>query len=451
MADNKNENMPVKGDIDNLDEHPITDTKKPHMLGLITIGLIFGLFGLWAVLVEVDTTVLAGGKVISKGYTKNVVHPRGGLIEKIYVKEGDIVKKGAPLIKLDGAKVDTELANNIRQHDTLLIQSVRLEAEADLNEKADFSAISDRLIDRNASDRIIGYEKKLLLSDLKSLNLRISMLKSRNDILKQQIKGLESRIESNKKILASYRKELKKWQSLYDRNMTDELKVLERERKIEQIESDISDAESKIAEYRKTIQSNNEQILLEKAKVEEKARNELKDVTLKIAMLENKIKSLENEKRNLVLKAPGEGIVSNMVIHAAGEVVPPQKPVATIVPTSKKLIAEVMIEPTDIDKVHIGQKADINFPSYVDPSAKPIEGNVTYISADTMVPQGAKMGYYKALIEITPKGMEAIQENGFDIIPGMPVSAYIKAGKRSFMSYILNPLEKMVKGAFHAN
>ena len=443
---------PVKSTIEpSLDEHPITDTKKPHMLGLITLGLIFGLFGLWAVLVEVDTTVQAGGNVISKGYKKLVVHPRGGIVKEIYVKDGDIVKKGQPILKLDGSSIESELSSNIKQHDTLLIQSVRLEAEANLKSTANFSKIEDRLIDKNGSKSTIAHEKKLLESDLRTLNLKIQMYKDKNKILAQQIKGLEDRIKYNQNILESYKQELQKWQSLYDRNMTDELKLFERKRKIDQILSDISSAKSKIEENRQTIESNNQQIELEKATFEEKARKELKDILLKISLLEDKIKSLQDSKDNIILKAPDSGVVSNMMIHAVGEVVPPNKPVATIVPNNKKIVLEVMVNPTDIDKVRVGQKADVQFPSYVDPAAKSIEGVVTYVSADTTVPPGSKQPFYKALIDITPKGMEAIKENGFDIIPGMPTSVYIKAGKRSFMSYILNPLESLIKGAFHAN
>ncbi len=444
--------QPVKSTpIENLDDHPITDTKKPHFLGLITLGLIFGLFGLWAVLVKVDTTVLAGGDVISKGYKKLVVHPRGGIVKEIYVKDGDRVKKGQPLIKLDGSNIESELKNNIKQHDTLSIQSVRLEAEANLKSDADFTKIKNQLIDKNASKSTIEHEKKLLKSDLKALNLKLAMLKSRNDILTEQIKGLEDRIKYNQNILESYQKELQKWQNLYDRNMTDELKLFDNRRKINQILSDIDSAKSKIAEDKETIISNNQQIELEKANFEDKARNELKDVLLKISMLKNKIKSLQSSLNNIILKAPDAGVVSNMEIHAVGEVVPPNKPVATIVPESKKIVLEVMVNPTDIDKVHVGQKADVHFPSYVNPAAKSIQGVVTYVSADTTVPRGAKHPVYKAHVDITPKGMEAIKENGFDIIPGMPTSVYIKAGKRSFMSYILNPLESLIKGAFHAN
>ena len=446
-----NSEVALQTKVESLEDHPALDSRKPHMLGLLTIGLIFGLFGLWAILAKVDTSVVGSGKVISKGYKKSVAHPKGGLVTNIYVKEGDYVRKGSPLLELDNSKIESELENAVKQHDTLLIQSARLEAEAALSKSPDFEAVKSGLIDLNSSVETIEQEKRLLGAELKTLDLKVSLLKEKNEILKQQIEGLEERISSNEKIMRSYEKELKKWQSLYDRNMTDEMKLLDRERKIEQIRADIADAKSRIGEYRKRIDANMNQMELEKASFEQNARMQLKDIELKIVMLENKIKSLGVEKEHMLLKAPDSGTVTSMMVHAVGEVIPPQKPIAFVVPTKNALMLELMVNPTDIDKVHLGQKADIHFPSYVDPGALPIEGNVTYVSADTFLPPGAKSSFYKILLEITPAGMEAIRENGFDIVPGMPASAYIKAGKRSFMSYILSPLESLLKRAFHAN
>lgn len=433
------------------EEYHILSSSRPNTIGWITILMIFGLFGLWAVFVKVDTTVLAQGKVISKGYKKTVKHPSGGIITKIYVKDGDLVKKGDPLLAIDSIDIESQLSSAIRQHDDLLAQKARLEAESTLSKKPNFGYIKDKMINIKRSSILINKEKALFNSDNKKLNLRIKLLKDKNGILTEQINGLKNRIESSKKLLYSYEKELKKWESLYDQNMTDELKVLELQRKIEQIRSDIESSESKIIENLKTIKANENQIELEKATFIDDARVKLKELTLKINMLTNKIKSLNNAKENMLIKAPDSGTIVDMSIHAPGEVVAPHRPIMYIVPSQNSLMLEIYIAPTDIDKVHIGQKADINFPSYVDPSAVPIEGKVTYISADTILPEGSKQSFYKALVEITPKGIQAIKENGFQVIPGMPASVYIKAGKRSFLSYILMPLQSLAKGAFHAN
>jgi len=425
--------------------------KNPHTLGWITIIVIFGLLGLWAVLAQIETTVQTGGKVISMGYRKLIQHPKGGLVTHLYVKEGDKVKKGQVLMRLDDVEVDSRLQSNIDQYDQLLMEQARLEAESHLSPHVDFNASLAHLIHPQKGETLLQRQKALFNSNLRQLRIKQELLRNRNNILKEQNRGLEAKIASDRRQLDSFRQELAKWQKLYEKNMTDELKLLDLKRKIESIEAEIAQSQSKIRENEATMQSNKQQIQLVENEYVNKARKRLQEITMKLDSLREQIRGLQNTKQRLEITAPGAGTIVDMKIHSDGEVIPPQKSIAFIVPENKKLLLELFIKPTDIDKVHVGQMTDIKFPSYVDPAAKPIEGKITYVSADVISSPDGKHSYYKALTEITPKGMKAIKENGFQIIPGMPVSAYIKAGKRSFLSYILLPLERLARGAFHAN
>ena len=139
----------------------------------------FGLFGLWATFAKVDTTVLGQGKVISKGYKKTVKHPTGGIVTKIYVKDGDVVKKDDPLLAIDSTDIESRLNSAKRQYDDLVVQKARLEAQALLSKKVDFNASFPLLL--------IKKEKALFDSENQKLELKIKLLKSRNSILKQQI------------------------------------------------------------------------------------------------------------------------------------------------------------------------------------------------------------------------------------------------------------------------
>ena len=140
-----------------------------------------------------------------------------------------------------------------------------------------------------------------------------------------------------------------------------------------------------------------------------------------------------------------------MKIHSSGEVVSPQNQIMSIVPNGAELIIEAYVSPTDVEKVYVGQKAEISFPAFVDPSALPIAGEVTYLSADAMVPEGAKESFYKILVKITPDGFKAIETNEFTILPGMPVSLFIQTGESTLMRYLMNPLILLSKGIFNAN
>jgi len=424
--------------------------EKPHRLGWFTILLIFGIFGSWAIFVDIETTVPANGIVISKGYKKIVQHPRGGLVTKLYVKEGDHVKTGDPLLKLDSVTAQTQLTGSMAQADELKMQKARLEAEA-YNRKPDFKSVFSTLFQPQNAPKLLQKEQAIYQSDIHQRNLKIQQLQDKNKILYLQNEALQLKIASNQKLLNSYQKELKKWKQLFDQNMTDELKLLDRERRIEDIRSEITQAQSQIKENKATVIANKNQIALVQNQFVNEARHKLKDITIHLSEIKEKIAALQNEVKNSTVRAPDEGIVTDMKIHSIGEVVTPHKPIAAIVPNKGSILLEAYVEPTDIDKIHSGQLADIHFPSYVDPSSVPVEGKIIYISADTIIPEGQKTPFYKILIEITPKGEKAIQTNGFKIVPGMPISAAIKAGKRSFMSYILLPIEQLFRGAFHAN
>jgi epimerase transport system membrane fusion protein len=443
------ENAPTL-ETDRLPEHSLLD-EKPHRLGWLIVFLIFGLLGGWAFFAQIETSVGAMGKVISKGYKKMIQHPQGGIVRKLYVKEGDSVKKGDLILLLDDVSVSSKLADAIAQYDSELFKSARLKAESNLSNIVDFDKLKDKMENKALFETLKQSENGLFESNIKTLKLKTELLRDKNRVLQEQIKGLEATIDSNQKQLRSYQRELKKWRNLYSKNMTDELKLLERERKIEQIRLSIDQAESRIQENLANIQANKNQIEFEKSSFMNQARRDFIASNQKVKSLKEQIVSFKNAKDNLLVKSPDDGVIVDMSIHTAGEVVIPRKPIAYVVPKDNKLIIEAFIAPTDIDKVRVGQKSQIMFPAYVDPAAKPIEGNLTYVSADTIIPEGAKTAFYKAFVQITPKGQEAIKENGFEIVPGMPASVMIASGKRSFMSYILLPLESLLRGAFHAN
>ncbi len=140
-----------------------------------------------------------------------------------------------------------------------------------------------------------------------------------------------------------------------------------------------------------------------------------------------------------------------MKLHTDGEALPPYKPLLTIVPDSKELKIEAFVLLTDIEKVFVGESVEISFASFVDPGALPIKGEITYVSADAFVPDGAKESFYKILIKISPEGFEAIKTNEFNIIPGMPVTAFIKTGETTLMRYLMLPFIQLSKGIFNAN
>ncbi|MEA3492509.1 MAG: HlyD family type I secretion periplasmic adaptor subunit [Campylobacterota bacterium] len=439
---------------DHDNEHHETLEKTHHSsrrLGTITILLLFGLFGLWSIYANIATTVTAQGKVITTSYNKIVTHPKGGIIIKFYVVEGDRVEKDQKLLELDGTDYKTQLDSSISNYDTNLLNICRLDALAELSDSLDCSSFESRLFDKDSFEQLNRETNTLFRSDISNIRSKISLLNKKNEIYASQNRGLQQQIKSNKKLLKSYQNELKKWEKLLKEEAIDELKAIETERRIEQVKQQINSLESNIDENLATVEANKQQIILEAESFKNKALTERNKLKLNNEQIKGKIIALENGLKNSTIKAPSDGLVTDMKLHADGEVVSPHKPIMTIVPDSKELMLEAFVLLTDIEKVYVGEKVDISFASFVDPSAVPIEGEITYLSADAIIPEGSKESFYKILVKITPDGLKALEENKFTILPGMPVSLFIQTGETTLMRYLMQPIIQLSKGIFNAN
>ncbi|BCD60708.1 MULTISPECIES: HlyD family type I secretion periplasmic adaptor subunit [unclassified Nitratiruptor] len=418
--------------------------KHVSLFGLIIIFLIFGLFGLWAALAKIDLSVNAPGEVIVQSYKKTVMHPKGGIVSKIEVHEGDAVQKNQTLIQLDTNQLTSRLQEAKSNYEHLLAQKARIEAE--LHNKKDIEFPNDISEDIKKAERTIFQNRRTNLQN------RLDDLKYQIKELKEAIQSYQTSLQYKQKLLDSYRQELQKWQNLFKEGLVDELKIYDLKRKINQVQGEIEALQSQIQQKKATIEELQNKMKLTISEYRKELLDTLKKDEMQLASLKSKIAIYKDELEKSSIKAPGNGVVVDMQVHSPGEVILPNRPILYIVPKNEKLIVEAKISPMDIDKVHVGQKAEIHFASYVDPSAKPVYGKVIYVSADVIKdPRDPRIQYYKALIEITPEGMRAIRENGFKVVPGMPVTVFIKAGQRTFLSYILTPLQQLLKGAFHAN
>lgn len=425
--------------------------KSSRKLGALTIFLLFGLFGIWSIFAQIATTVTATGKVITTTYNKVATSTRGGIVTKIYIKEGDTVKKNQKLLELDSVEYRANLDSQINTYDTNLFNICRLEAMASLSDQLTCSSYERKIIDKSHLETLKKESKRLLESSMNNFHSKIALLKSKNEVYLSQNRGLTKQIESNKILQHSYEKELTKWKKLLKQDAVDELKSIETQRKIEQVKQQIDSTKSKIEENLVTIKSNQQQIVFERETFINDALKKLNDLRINNKQIKSKIISLQNSVENSIIKSPSDGLVIDMKLHADGESVSPYKPILTIVPDDKELGIEGYVKVNDIEKVFRGQTVNVSFASFVDPSALPIEGKITYISADAVVPEGGRRPLYKILIKITAKGQEAIKKNGFNIIPGMPASAFIKTGETTLMRYLIAPFIQLSKGIFNAN
>ncbi len=415
--------------------------------GFLVIVLVFGVLGTWMTFAPLDSASVASGKVVVEGNKKSIQHLEGGIVEAIYVKDGDSVKKGELLLKMVEIHAKAQLEMVLSQYYEALALECRLKAERDSLKKILFDkeiiAIGDGL-----KNRLIDGQTRLFTSRKEALKSEKEIMLQRIAQLKQQIEGNRSIIKSKESRLKSYREEIEEWKILYEEQLTDKLKLRELQRDSETIVGDIASSQAEIARLYVEINETKSQILLRKQEFNKEVGSELRDTQSSLADMRARLYSLKDTLNRTKITAPVEGIVVGMDTHTIGGVISPGQIILEIVPGISEMIIIAQVPTTDIDKVTKGLKANIRFSAFNLQMAHVVEGKVIHISADSFVDEITGMPYYEAKVRLTKKGHKQLKENKFFLVHGMPAEVMIKTGERTVLSYLLKPIRKMFTKAF---
>jgi len=433
---------------------PDTNDFKYIKLGLFVVFLVFVGFGTWAALAELESGVPAGGQVVVASNKKNIQYLEGGIIEAIYVKDGDHVKKGDKLIKFSAIKIKSELdsilANyyeNIALRDRLLAEN-RIIAKHESEETIHFSPELNKL-SNDKREKIIQRHMEIFKNEIGYMKKNELIAKQKIASLKQQIETLKKVIATKKILLETYKNEVAEQSSLLEKGLVDKEKFLNAQRRIKSIESEILSNEADIEKYTAQIESIKTQLQLDREKFLTDLNTKLSKAQTSIEDMQARIKNLRDKLARTVVKSPVEGIVMNLAFHTIGAVVSPGKVLMEIVPNDAKLIIEAKLSPEYIDFVKVGHKATMTFPSFQMKGhvIETIHGEVTFVSPDITVDQKGN-SFYIVKLKITDEGKEVLKKNHLEVQAGMPVSIIIKAGKQTTLEYLLKPMTMMLQKAF---
>jgi hemolysin D len=417
------------------------------MLRLL-VGLLAGIL-LWAVLGKLDIVAVADGKLVPASYLKIVQPAEQGIVKEILVKEGELVKAGQPLIRMDAVIADADIRSIQAEYDNRRLALRRIDAQLssrrlskEAEDPADLFAQVQAQYTANvlAYENAISQERSLLEKARHDLSAARETKGKLEQILPHYIEqeqafdklardGFAGRIMATDKA----RERIEKEQDLRTQEFTirANLSLIEQsEKKLAQITAD----------YRRQLQTER----VEVASVFEKARQEL-------AKIEHRHDLLE-------LRAPAEGFVKDLATHTAGTVAAPGTILMTLVPRDEQMIAEVWVGNQDIGFVHAGQEVKVKLAPFQFQKYGMIEGRVRQVSADATEAPNANtrsdaltgrdrpMGplTYRALVELKTQVL-AVEGERYKVGPGMQVAAEINLGTRTVMEYLLSPVKK----AFH--
>jgi HlyD family secretion protein len=412
----------------------------------LTLVLVVGIGG-WATFTEISGAVIAPGQLVVESDVKKVQHPTGGVVGALLVREGDHVKAGDVLVRLDETQTRANLDIVRKALDEATARRARGEAERDGAPAVDFPA---ELAERASSDRevarLIEGEGRLFASRQASRAGQKAQLTERIAQLKQEIAGLAEQAAAKEREIALIGHELAGVRDLYAKNLVPLSRVTMLERDAARLSGERGQLLASAASSRGRVAETGLQILQIDADMRSEVGKELAEIRGRWSeLVEKRVAALDQLKR-IDLRAPQDGTVHQMTVHTVGGLVTPSEPAMLIVPEHDQLLVEAKFAPQDIDNVRLGQKAVLRFPAFNTRTTPEIEGAVTRVSADLTTDPKTGQGFYTARLRIPEEQKARLGE--LRLVSGMPVEAYVQIGARSVLSYLTRPLTDQIAKAW---
>lgn len=414
--------------------------KGPMIVGLIGLVLLLGGFGAWSTGTTISGAIIAGGRIEVDQNRQVVQHPDGGVVAEINVREGDTVKAGQVLLKLDASELQSRLSITESQLFELMARRGRLEAERDGEPVITFDPLLTEMAKTNAdaADLIAGQER-LLQARADSIAQEIDQLQKRRGQIDEQIKGIEAQQISVERQLELIQEELTDQQSLLDRGLAQASRVIALQRETARLSGQAGELTAQKAQSQGRITEIDVEILKLGTRRREDAITTLRDLQYRELELREERNALIERMARLEVSSPVSGIVYGLRVFALRSVVRPAEPILFVVPQDRPLVINAQIEPIHIDKIYVGQDVNLRFSALDQRQTPELTGQVVQVSADAFQDENTFQSYYRAEIVLS-EGEQARLPEGTTLIPGMPVEAFIRTEDRTPIAYLVKPL-----------
>ncbi|PRO70019.1 HlyD family type I secretion periplasmic adaptor subunit [Alteromonas gracilis] len=411
-----------------------TPVKARGLLYLVTLVLL--LLVIWSYFAEIDEVAKGDGKVIPSQQLQVLQSYDGGIVQEILVREGQAVKAGQVLLKVDPTRFMSSLEENTTQFAALAAKVQRLSALTQGNVLRFNRELRER------APTVVDNERKLYNSNLAELDEVAAGSDSRIMQRRQDVEEERANLSQYQNVLSLSKKELAVTKPLLASGAVSEIEILRLERQIVELEGNI--AKSKVAIERGLNAIEEEIIKKEEARLKlvNRWNQALTDATAEMATLQQSQTSLEDVVSQAALRSPINGTVQRLLINTVGGVITPGSAVVEIVPQDDQLIVEAKVSPKDIAFIREGQQAILKFSAYDFTIYGGMSAEVQHISADAITNEKDETYY---LVRLETK--KSIANEVLEILPGMIVQVDILTGKKTVLNYILSPLFNVTASA----
>lgn len=409
------------------------ERRLPHVL-LFAIALFFMLALGWAAFFKIDEVARGEGRIVTRSQVQVVTNLEGGIIAELFVREGDVVQKDQPLIRIDPTRFVAAFREG--EQGTLALKAKIARLTAEVNRTA--FVMPPEIRKGNAA--VAQHEATLH-------RVRQGELATKTQILRQQLvqreselKELRNRSERLAEQLALIDKELGITAPLVTRGIVSEVELLRLQREHTRTRSDLEDARLTIPRAEAAIEEVRSKLLDVQAAFQAQAGADLAQAQGEFAKLAEQIPALEDRASRTLVRAPMRGIVKVIPNKTIGGVIQPGSPMVEMVPIEDTLLIETKLRPADIAFVRVGQRAIVKVSAYDYSIFGGLEGTIEHVSPDSIVPQQGDP-YYIAHVRTNSNAIEYYGKK-LSIAPGMLATVDVITGKRSILYYLAKPINR---------
>ena len=423
-------------------------TRRTVVAGMALIAVTFGGFGGWAALAPLESAAVAQGSIIVEGERKTVQHLEGGIVSELRVKEGDRVREGDVLVRLDATLPRAGYQELLKRLRLLAAQEIRLRAErANARELVFAHPLLDGRNDPEVRE-VIEAQRQQFDSQRDSMKKNVGVLEQKVMQLTSDIEGYQQQLVALREQNRLYVSEVTDLKPLVDAGYSPRTPLLRLQRDHANVVGAIGDVEAKIVRAKESITENRIQIENVRAERLKNVDAQLAGVQTDYAALSERWQASRDQVNRVDIRAPVSGTVLGLRFHSVGGVIRPGEPVMDIVPDNPRYTIEARVQPQDIDVVRPGLQAQIRFSAYSARRMSDGSGTVTTVSADRIDDPATRISYYKALIALNEQELRRPEMAGLQMYPGMPVDVYINTGRRTPLQAVLVDFENWAGRGF---
>jgi len=420
--------------------------KRHLIVGLSVVILLAGGLGGWASTAQISGALIAPGSIVVESNVKKVQHPTGGVVGELRAHDGDLVKAGDVVVRLDDTVTKASLAIVTKNLDGLWARAARLEAEQRGLDKITFPPM---LTDR-ASDPEV---KAVMASEAKLFEVRVNgrtgqkaQLRERIVQLNEEIAGLSAQEKAKDQEIELVQKELTGVSDLYDKHLVQLSRLTTLQRDAARLSGERAQYIASRAQAKGKITETELQIIQVDKDVVSDVSKDLRETNDTIGEFVERKVTAEDQLRRVDIRAPQAGMVLQSSVHTVGGVITAGDAIMLIVPQADDLQVEAKVNPQDIDKLQLGQKTLLRLSAFNQRTTPELNGVVTRVSPDTTTDQRTGQPYYTIRVSMPPEEIQRLGD--VKLIPGMPVEAFVQTGDRTLLSYLIKPLSDQLMRAF---